>query len=73
MKRMKPNTCAIYRMDCTLSHYVDTRTGKTRKRWWTKTRVPGAVRMSRMPGGSGYRGDKAWEGWADIAYRPYSA
>lgn len=29
-----------------------------------KARVPGTVRKSRMPGGSGYRGDKLWEGTA---------
>ena len=68
MKRMKPHTTALYAINPDdfsvlgpLSHHVDTRNGKTRKRWWTKARIPGGMRKSRMPGGSGYRGDKHWE------------
>lgn len=42
------------------SVYVDTRTGEVRNRWWTKSRVPGNIRSSRMPGGSSFRNN--WEG-----------
>lgn len=61
MKRTKPFT------EVRMTRYgelfnQDTRTDNVRKRWWTKARIPGAVRKSRMPGGSGYRGDKLWEG-----------
>lgn len=37
------------------SVHVDKRTGEVRKRWWTKARVPGTVRPSRMAGGNGFR------------------
>ena len=59
MKKMKPFTMLIGRLDG--SHfYLDTRTKMPRKRWWTKARVPGTVRRTRMPGGSGFRNN--WEG-----------
>lgn len=34
---------------------------RIRKKNTPKGRVPGTIRKSRMPGGSGYRGDKLWE------------
>lgn len=64
MKRMKPNTMMVRQL---LSGGkegpwigVDTRTMHIRNRWWTKARVPGTVRASRLPGGSGFRNN--WEG-----------
>jgi hypothetical protein len=66
MKRLKPNTTMMRQLlpGGVFGPWfgVDTRTGQRRKRWWTKARVPGTVRSTRMPGGSGYRGDKLWEG-----------
>jgi hypothetical protein len=61
MKRMKPHTEKYWEIFPHISTdkgrfvYIDTRTGNVRKRWWTKARVPGEVRASRLPGGSGYR------------------
>jgi hypothetical protein len=43
-------------------YYLNTITGTRRRRWWTKARVPGTVRKSRMTGGPGYRGDRTYEG-----------
>lgn len=64
MKRMKPNTVTVNEMlengKAKPIFYVNTRTHIVRKRWWTKARIPGTVRASRLPGGSGYRGDKSW-------------
>lgn len=64
MKKMKPNTTAVRQLlpngEVGPWFYVDTRTGNVRKRWWTNARVPGTVRTSRMPGGSGFRNN--WEG-----------
>ena len=66
MKRMKRDTMKFCRLLPNGEHgpwlYMDTRTGRIRTRWWTKARVPGTVRATRQPGGSGYRGDKLWEG-----------
>lgn len=62
MKRLKPNTEKVTSVTTGVVKYVDIRTWRFRKRWWTKARVPGTVRPSRMPGGCGYRGDKLWEG-----------
>ncbi len=42
---------------------------KTGVRTYHKARTPGVVRKTRMPGGSGYRGDKAWLGNRVIDYR----
>lgn len=61
MKKMKPNT-VIIEDGYGHKHYVDTRNMLTRRRWWTKSRVPGTVRKTRMPGGSGFRGHKTYEG-----------
>lgn len=55
MKHMKPFTKYVENFG-----YIDTRTGKLRARWWTKARIPGTVRPSRMPGGSSFRNN--WEG-----------
>jgi hypothetical protein len=65
MKQLKPHTkmvCKVLTGGLDPWFGIDTRTGARRKRWWTKARIPGTVRPSRMPGGSGYRGDKLWEG-----------
>lgn len=35
---------------------------KTGIKTYHRGRTPGTVRVSRMPGGCGYRGDKLWEG-----------
>lgn len=58
MKKLKPFTGVIRNPDGS-KLYVDTRNGQIRKRWWTKARVPGTIRKSRMPGGSGFRNN--WE------------
>lgn len=64
MKRMKPNTEErLTRHGETW--YQDTRTGAFRRRWWTKARIPGTVRASRLPGGSGFRNN--WEADAETA------
>lgn len=55
MKRIKPNTLCVVNVVTNKIEYVDTRTWNIRKRWWTKARIPGEVRPSRMPGGSGFR------------------
>lgn len=71
MKRLKPFTGVHYAVCTTDTEvspvytvYVDTRFDyqKIRRRYWTKARVPGTPRQSRMPGGSGFRGFKTWEG-----------
>ncbi len=64
MKRLKPNTEVVVGISNETGKetrtYVDTRTGHTRNRWWTKARIPGVIRESRKPGGSGFRNN--WEG-----------
>lgn len=61
MKRMKLDTRMV-KFGNGPDAGVDTRTGNIRRRWWTKARIPGTIRHSRMPGGSGYRGNRVWEG-----------
>lgn len=67
MKRMKPNTEPARRLFAGGIFgpwiYLNTRDGGIRKRWWTKARIPGTVRASRLPGGSGFRNN--WEAYAD--------
>ena len=66
MKRMKPDTNRVVGNDGSVK-YFDTRNGNQRKRWWTKARIPGEIRESRKPGGSGFRNN--WEGgWTDDWY-----
>lgn len=60
MKRRKPNTNKVRNNNTGETKYFDTRTGEERTRWWTKARIPGEVRDSRKPGGSGFRNN--WEG-----------
>lgn len=60
MKIMKPFTEREYDESVRKFRYFDTRTDAERRRWWTKARVPGEVRKTRMPGGSGFRNN--WEG-----------
>lgn len=65
MKRMKPNTVVEHIIQPTgrvKRLYRNLLNGELRKHWWTKARIPGTIRPSRMPGGSGYRGDRVWEG-----------
>lgn len=60
MKRMKPNTIVEYSISSGTKVYRNSITGELRRRWWTKARIPGTVRETRMPGGSGFRNN--WEG-----------
>lgn len=60
MRKMKPFTAKEASFSLGRFVYRNTLTGKLRKRWWTKARVPGTVRKSRLPGGSGFRNN--WEG-----------
>ena len=64
MKKMKPFTVKFVVVGEVLGtiKYFDIRTGKERHRWWTKARIPGTVRPSRMPGGSGFRNN-----WQEVA------
>lgn len=57
---MKPFTEREYDESVRKFRYFDTRTGVERRRWWTKARIPGEVRSTRMLGGSGFRNN--WEG-----------
>lgn len=65
MKRMKPNATMVRSIingeygNFGPWFYIDNRTGLVRKRWWTKARIPGTIRASRLPGGSGFRNN--WE------------
>lgn len=59
MKKMKPYTQKVTKVTDESVHYVDIRTWRIRRRWWTKARVPGTVRPSRLPGGSAFRNN--WE------------
>lgn len=59
MKKLKPNT-VIHTEEDGKKYYLDERTGNPRKRWWTKARIPGRIRKTRLPGGSGFRNN--WEG-----------
>lgn len=55
MKKMKPFLRPCYQGG-EFFGYVDLRTmNMYEDRWWTRARVPGTVRLSRMPGGSGHR------------------
>lgn len=60
MRKMKPFT--VKEADHNLGRFVyrNTINGEVRKRWWTKARIPGTIRKSRKPGGSGFRNN--WEG-----------
>lgn len=61
MKRMKPDTEILWRLTASgkVKVYINTLTRQIRRRGWTKARVPGTIRASRLPGGSGFRNN--WE------------